>query len=460
MVERLAMRNLAKSVLTFPWAVSMFGVQQISNLMSSPSTRSVADLTAALDDVTHATERHLAGWAEQTYAVGSAVQRGLIDTMMLKPPSIDSSAIMRSMAEQQSSPLFQAMLNYVAPPVAWLDSFLVSRRDSPAVLQEFANKLYIIQLVTQQHDVHDVSREASNEESLTALVDRAANTETFPRLWVVEGIGNYYGDRAFERTPGGDPHGLLTDSALAGLPPFSLTMLHAGIGMSFAKAVLKGLEPDTPAGMVRDAIARFVSLCRSSSRPGYAGAALESLGLATRTLYPNLVALMDREIPPVEPVLQGYFWHGVGRAMYFDPMNLLPSVNAPWRMIKRLDAETPHDLAYRNALSGMSWAIAVVNMRNPSVMEAFLRHHGALLAQHDIFTDGVTSALMMRYDTTRDDAMIDPFVHYAPDPAEPAAEWWRTLVTEPCEHALQVTYGELLSAGTLEELFHYRPGSR
>jgi hypothetical protein len=455
MVERLPMRNLAKSALTFPWAVSMFGVQQISNLMSSPSARSVADLTAALDDVTRATEQHLAGWAEQTYAVGSAVQRGLIDTMMLKPPSIDTSAIMRTMAEQQSTPLFQAMLDYVAPPVAWLDSLLVSRRDSPAVLQEFANKLYIIQLVTQ---VHDLGHDASNE-SLTALVDRAANRETFPRLWVVEGLGNYFGDRALVRTPGGDPAGLLTDSTLAGLPPYSLTMLHAGIGMSFAKAVLKGLDPDTPAGTVRDVIARFVSLCRTSSRPGYAGAALESLGLATRTLYPNLVALMDREIPQVEPVLQDYFWHGVGRAMYFDPMNLLPSVNAPWRMITKLDAETPHDLAYRNALSGMSWAIALVNMRHPGVMEAFLRHHGAFLAEHDIFSDGVTSALMMRYDTTRDDANIDPFVHHAPDRTEPAAAWWRRLITEPCERALQVTYGELLGAGSLEQLFHYRPGS-
>ena len=56
-------------------------------------------------------------------------------------------------------------------------------------------------------------------------------------------------------------------------------MLHAGIGMSFAKAVLVELEPTKwSAEAIREGIARFVRLCRDSSRPGYAGAALESLG--------------------------------------------------------------------------------------------------------------------------------------------------------------------------------------
>ena len=451
------MRNLAKSALTFPWAISMFGVQQVTNLMSSPSEGRLAEMITAMDDVTHTTEQHLAGWAKQTYSVGSTVQRGLVDTMMLKPPSIDSSSIMRTMAEMQSAPLFQMMVKYAMPPVAWLDSFLVSGVDSSAVLQEFANKLYIIQLVTQVHA--DFGLAETGEEIRPALIDRAANKEAFPRLWIVEGIGNYYGDHALAHATGGDPAGLLTDPQVADLPPFSMTMLHAGIGMSFAKAVLKGLETDSPSDTVRAAIARFVALCRHSSRKGYTGAALESLGLATRTLYPNLVAAMDREIPHVEAELHGYFWHGVGRAIYFDPMNMLPSVNAPWRMIAKLHAEAPHDLAYRNALSGMSWAITVVNMRNPEVMDAFLRHHGALLAQHDAFSDGVTSSLMMRYDTTRDDASIDPFVRHVPVAADASAGWWRTLIAEPCERALQVSYGQLQRAGTLEELFHYRPGS-
>jgi hypothetical protein len=361
------------------------------------------------------------------------------------------------MAGMQSQPVFQAAVKYAMPPVGWLDSLRSAKIDSPAVFQEFSNKLYIIQLVTQVHADFGLD-DPSSDRSVASLVDRAANKETFPRLWVVEGIGNYCGDHAMASATGGDPSGLLTDGAAAVLPPWSLTMLHAGIGMSFAKSILEGLDPSSDSGTVRAALNRFVTLCRQSSRQGYAGAALESLGLATRTLYPNLVLMLDVEIPHVDADLQAYFWHGAGRAMYFDPMNMLPSSNAPARAIAHLEAEAPHDLAYRNALAGLCWAITVVNMRNPEVMEAFLRHHGGLLSQHDAFTNGVTSALMMRYDTTRDDANIDPFVHHEPgDPS--VGPWWRTLVTVPCEQALQNTYGRLQQTHTLDALFRYRPGS-
>jgi hypothetical protein len=445
------MRDLAKSVVTLPWAMSMFGIQQMANLVSPNAGQRVAGTTAAFDAVTQATEQQLDGWMKQTYKVGHGVQNGLVDLMMGQPPALDSSALMRMAAEMQSGALFQALIKYGMPPVAWIDSFLVPRRDSAAVLQEFSNKLYIIQLVTQVHSMLGLDHDS--HEPVTALVERAANMETFPRLWAVEGIGNYFGDTALAGTA--EPHALLTSESTKSLPPWSLTMLHAGIGMSFAKAVLKPLDANSPADVVRAGIARFVALCRNSSRPGYTGAALESLGLATRTLYPNLIPAIDREIPAVEPELSGYFWHGVGRAMYFEPMNMLPSVNAPWRAVKRLEQEVPDQHAYKNALAGISWAITVVNMRNPEVMEAFLRHHGELADRDDAFRNGLTSSLLMRYDTTRDGTNISPFIHYEPKEPEALAAWKR-LVAEPCEHALRNTYGQLKQTNALEQLFHYR----
>lgn len=445
------MRDLAKSVVTLPWAMSMFGIQQMANLVSPTAEPRVADTAAAFDAVTQATEQQLDGWLKQTYKVGHGVQNGLVDLMMGQPPAVDSSALMRMAAEMQSGALFQALIKYGMPPVAWIDSFLVPRRDSAAVLQEFSNKLYIIQLVTQVHSMLGLDHDS--HEPVTALVERAANMETFPRLWAVEGIGNYFGDKALSETP--EPHALLTDESPKTLPPWSLTMLHAGIGMSFAKAILKPLDANSPADVVRAGIARFVALCRNSSRPGYTGAALESLGLATRTLYPNLIPMIDREIPAVDLELTGYFWHGVGRAMYFEPMNMLPSVNAPWRAVKRLEQDVPNERAYKNALSGICWAITVVNMRNPEVMEAFLRHHGELAERNDAFSNGLTSSLLMRYDTTRDGTNISPFIHYEPNEPEALATWKR-LIAAPCEHALRNTYGQLKQTNSLEELFHYR----
>jgi hypothetical protein len=446
-------RDLTKSVLSLPWAISMFGVQQVANLLGArPSNGGFSGAADAFDAVSDAAAQQLDGWMKQTYSISAGVQNAAVDLLMLRAPEIDSGTLMRTASEMQSG-FFETLVRYGLPPVAWVDSSLVPRRDSAAVQQEFANKLYIIGLVLRAHGARAPGTDAN--EPLAALVDRAATMETFPRLWAVEGIGYAWADRAWERSGGSDPTGLLTDASSASLPPWSLTMLHAGIGMSFARKILQEVEKASTGAIVRHSIARFVRLCRNSSRPGYAGAAFESLGLATRTLYPKLVGLFDREIPEVEPELQDYFWHGAGRGMYLDPMNMLPSANAPWRVIRRLDAEAPHPLAYRNALSGVAWALTVVNMRQPIVMEAFLRHHADLARANDGFVNGVTSSLLMRYDTTRDDARIASFIHHSP--SSPAlASAWRSLITAPCEDALRVTYGELSQKGALEELFHHR----
>ncbi len=450
------MRELTKKVLTLPWAMSMFGVQQMANLVMPPSKGRMDGAAKAFDAVSDATSQQLEGWLKQTYQVGNGVQRTLVDLMMLRAPDIDSSALMRMAAEMQSGAMFQAVMKYGMPPVGWLDSFLVARQDAPAVGQEFANKLHIITLVTQVHS--QLGLDGDRVESLPVLVEKAAVLETFPRLWAVEGLGNYIGDHALASAGSVPVAGLLSDPSAAMLPAWTMTMLHAGIGMSFAKHVLKRLEPSSSPEVVKGAITEFAALCRNSSQRGYAGAALESLGLATRTLYPNVLHLIDDQIPAVEPDLHGYFWHGAGRAMYFDPMNMLPSVNAPWRAIRRLDQEAPHDLARRNVLSGLAWALTVVNMRHPMVMEAFLRHHGDLASSHDAFTNGVTSSLMMRYDTTREDAWIQPFIHYEPPPTADVklAELWHGLITRPCERALQEHYPALSSRHALEELFRYR----
>ena len=448
------MRDLMKSALTLPWAISMFGVQQLTSLAAPPSSERLADATAAFDAVSDVTAQQLDGWLKQTYKIGTGVQRLLVDLMMFRTPEFDQSTLMHMAAEMQDGPVFQAVVKYGLPPVGWLDSFLVSRRDAPAVAQEFANKLQIIMLVTHVHA--ELGLDANTVDSLQVLVDKVAAMETFPRVWATEGLGNWFGDEAIRKAAGGpDPTGLLTDPQYASLPPWSMTMLHAGIGMSFAKAILVDLEPTSSPAKIQAGIARFVKLCRDSSRPGYAGAALESLGLATRTLYPKMLRVLDGEIPNVDPDLHGYYWHGAGRAMYFEPMGMLPSVNAPWRVIRRLDLEAPHDLARRNILAGVAWALSIVNMRQPIVMEAFLRHHAELARAEDAFTNGIVSSLMMRYDTTRDDSHISPYMHYTPADPEVASAW-RTLITTPCEHALRETYGELIKSASLEQVFHYR----
>lgn len=447
------MRAFTKSMLTMPWALSMFSLQQAANLLSPSTTNRFDAAGRAMDDVAAAASHDFDGWARQTYDFGNSVQQSLVDIMMLRPPSMESGRLMRMVQEFQGNPMFQAMMQYGMPPVGWAGSLLKNAKDGPAVGQEFNNKIYVITLVTQVHaklGLHD-----GTEHSLATMVAKAADMETYPRLWAVEGIGNFIGDRALAHD-GDATTGLLTGPEAQDLGGWSMTMLHAGIGMSFAKYVLKTLKTDSPAPVVRDAITRFAALCRASSRQGYAGAAYESLGLATRTLYPEFVRLIDAQIPEVEPGLLGYYWHGVGRAMYFEPPNWMPFVNAPWRAIGRLDVEAPHQTARKNLLSGVAWALTMVNLRHPVVTETFLRHHGTLLSEDDAYTDGVTSSLTMRYDTTRDDAKVSPFIHHEPEGDPDLAALWRALITGPCEDALQRQYPQLRAAHQLEEIFHYR----
>lgn len=452
------MRELAKSVISLPWAMSMFGVQQMTNMVAPPSGDRTGGAAAAFDAVSQAAEKQLDGWLKTTYSVGNAVQKGVIDVMMLRTPDIDPSAFMRMASEMQGTPVFQAITSYVLPPMAWLSTFMVASRDSAAVQQEFSNKLYIIQLVTAVES--QLGLDPTVHVPLPALVERAERFATFPRLWAFEGLGNYYAERAWDRSGGQDPQDLLTETSTTSLPAASLTMLHAGIGMSFANRLLRTLQSDSPPELARSTIVRFATLCRRSSRPGYTGAAYESLGLATRTLYPTLVTVIDRELAAAEPELVGYFWHGVGRAMYFEPTTLLPAFNAPWRAVSKIANETPHEEAYLNALSGLSWAITVVNMRHPEVMGTFLRHHAATLGKTAAFSNGVTSSLLMRFDTTPDDQNVHAFIRHQPPQAEPAVQSaWESLVGRPCTAALSERYPRLRQTNRLEDLFHYLPES-
>src|SRR5205085_2866059 len=105
------------------------------------------------------------------------------------------------------------------------------------------------------------------------------------------------------------------------VPTSSLAALHAGAGLSFAGRALGVLTPRSTAGEVRRALEQFVALCRANSHEGYVRAAYEALGLWTRNLSPQLMPSIDRQLAEADEEMVGYFWHGVGRALYFAPTN-------------------------------------------------------------------------------------------------------------------------------------------
>jgi hypothetical protein len=339
----------------------------------------------------------------------------------------------------------QAASDLVGRPAEAFRFFLPGGEGSVA-RKELCNKIEVYLLVTGAADRIGIPDPPLP--SLATLVDRAFALGPFPALWALEGLGLEYADSRWRQE--GDLRSLL-----AGVPVSSLAMLHAGLGMAVGQRILDPLSGDSPAPEVHRAAREIVTRCREGSQPEYLGAALEAIGLVTRTLHPDLVQRFDEALWGVDREAVSYFWHGVGRAVYFLPVNFLPCGSSPWRAFEMVGEEAPHELARCNAFAGLAWAFVLVNQRHPEIVADLLREHGAQLAS-EAFADGAAGAVLLRYATTPDAPFLAAFCEYRPDASD--AAWtarWDELVRTPCQEALQRSVPALRKTG-LGAIFHYR----
>lgn len=79
------MRDLTKSINSFTWAMSLFGLEQMVNVLHP------AKAAASMDAVAEAAERQLGDIMKSTFRAGDNLQRGMVDmTMgMLSPQALD-----------------------------------------------------------------------------------------------------------------------------------------------------------------------------------------------------------------------------------------------------------------------------------------------------------------------------------------------------------------------------------
>ncbi len=171
---------------------------------------------------------------------------------------------------------------------------------------------------------------------------------------------------------------------------------------------------------------------------------MEALGLVTRLLYPQIVRIIDWRLSAIDPDLVGYFWHGVGRGLYFLPINALPCTSSTWRAVEMAQEEPPHSLGRLNALGGLAWAVTLVNLRHPAILETFLKQYGGVISANDAFSTGVSASLMIWYDIEKDDPYLRAFLQYQPDPSNPRlVQLWNSQVRAPAQEALQRYYDVL-----------------
>jgi len=72
------MRDLAKSMMSFTWAMSLFGVKQMTDAVIPGRMNSAAD---AFQPVTKATIDTFGSTLKAAYQAGDALQRGVVDMM-------------------------------------------------------------------------------------------------------------------------------------------------------------------------------------------------------------------------------------------------------------------------------------------------------------------------------------------------------------------------------------------
>jgi len=328
--------------------------------------------------------------------------------------------------------------------------FFLPFPDTPTAWREIANKVGVYLLVRDSARILGLT--PGEPFSLDVAVGRAYAAGAYQALWALEGLGHEYAD--YVRMRGEALGNLLRVPRCATLPPGSELMLHAGMGLAFAQRELEVAVRGGAAADLQTAVRTVVALCRDNSASGFTGAALESLGLVTRTFHPSLVSRVDAHLGEIDPSVCGFFWHGVGRAIYFLPVNFVPCGHVASRALRMVRDEAIHGIARRHAMAGFAWAYTLVNMRHPDVVGDLVARQCRRLSEDDAFANGVASTMAMRQDTTPDASLITAFLSYRPMRAI-AADWDR-LVRGPAARGV-AAQADLRRTGRLDQVFRYQP---
>jgi hypothetical protein len=268
----------------------------------------------------------------------------------------------------------------------------------------------------------------------TALA-RTSRLNPWSRLFVLEGIGYARGNAGCP--PAGSEEGAL----------IPLTM---GWGLAQAERSLRSAPARSRAG---ESLRSFAAACRELAPPGLAGAAFEGLGLVARLRWARAVPSLARALGEADGDLEARFWHGVGRGLFFVPGDAIPYGSPSGRALERALREPPPGLGRANALAGLAWAITLICLPHPGVLDRFLRRHSGRIADADSFRHGLAAAALVWCRSAGQDALLERFLAY---PAQ-APEQWQSWVRRPCERALDEQYPVLLRDGGWADLFRVMP---
>jgi hypothetical protein len=426
--EKDSIPELFKAWASTSWATALFGAGQLGRAFGGGRT------AEGFESLTKAVESQLDGGTRMIFQTGDRLQRGLWD------------ATYSALTGDANAPrlAFKSALD-AAECAAAAVSALVPERGGRLAWLELRNKLEAFNLFAHADLALGIARPGTA--ALAELVERASSLGPYRSVWAKEGVGHLYAES--RRSDEFDARGET-------LPSSCLIALHAGAGLSFAARCLERLTPRSDGAEFRRALEEFFALCRGGSREGYAEAAFEALGLAARNLHPQLLPGIDRCLAAMDEDLIAYFWHGVGRGIYFAPTNFLPDGGAFDRAVEEARREPPHETGRVNALAGLVWAFVLVNIRHPELLESLLLRHASALGEGGALTNGLCSAVVVWRDSSPDDESIGALCRHRPADAR-LDELWEARISRPAEEAARRYHLVLKEHGYLGGLFRHRP---
>ena len=258
---------------------------------------------------------------------------------------------------------------------------------------------------------------AASSDSLLRRFD--GNGDAYRRLWILEGIGFGLAERSLE---GGGPGGRFPFGGGGALPKGAEIPLHTGAGLAIASHLL--LRSGGSGARVKTLLGTFIEHCRSVSAEGWDGVAFEGLGLAVRTLRPSLSSGIHRALAG-DPRRRALFWHGAGRGLYFTPSHLWPK-GREWSALEEAAAGGEDPLIRENQVAGLAWALTLVNIRQPHLVEARWRSNRSDSAERP-FRFGVATALRIWFERYGIDRHLARFLRYEEPTWDPGTrERWRS----------------------------------
>ena len=412
---------------------------RLSPSLELPVSRCGANaLAESLYVETKRTEDSLTDIAGAAFRFGDELQRGL------------AGLLYRAGSAGTDANYWAKLVRHLTWQIEEFAKAFENEEERDLVIQQARNTLQVFNLVRNVRGALGVRPD--QQVSLIDLVKRAYALGDYPDIWAVEGIGHDFAQSVWSGSL--SQEGLMKEGAADALPVESLAMMHAGMGICFAERLMKTVTPYSDPPKVRRTVESFIGLCRNNSRPGYAGCAIESLGLVTRTWHPRMVGVLDCQLLTMAPCVREYFWHGVGRALYFSPSHLLPPLFSPWAAV---DCEARDTAAKQNARSGLSWATMLVNLRHPRIMLSLLDKQSAEIDRDDAFANGVASSVAVAADTTPGDPVIRRFLAYRPTCHQAIAKIWEAKIRQPAAVAVERYQPVLRATGHLEDVFRYQP---